>query len=164
MKALTREYRLGRQQLSLAAAQAYFLTFWWVIAGVPLGGLLLLLLTRDPVMQVCGLISLLWPITIPARAYIVTSKSSRQFTKPTTLFLAEDALVFQANDDTGRRLNLENVYRIDRRGGLYFVTMLGSKGIIALTLAQLFVPADAFIGEAERAEFEHLSRKSQQSS
>lgn len=142
---LTREYGLGRADISLNYAIEYLRTFWWAIAGVPVFGLVCLILGRDAVVQAFGLVCLLWPLTIPARAFLLTSKASRQMMKPTTLEISEDCLLFSASDGTGTRLHTASIRSIRRRGGQFVIR--------TRMLAMSLVPVDAFLGDEELKAF-----------
>lgn len=61
------------------ASEEYVRSFWWFVVVVPLGGLVALITARGP-LQVFGMLAVLWPFSIPARAVLFTTKASRLFT------------------------------------------------------------------------------------
>jgi hypothetical protein len=89
----TNPYELNRLELSLLSAKEYLRMFWWYVAIVPAFGLLLLIFTTGP-LQVIGLMAMLWPLTIPGRAFITSSRSSRLFTQPCYMEADESQVVF----------------------------------------------------------------------
>lgn len=86
-------FRFGRTELARLAAFEYLRTFWWFIGVIPLFGLIMMIWTNG-LMQVIGMFAFLWPFTIPARAVLTTTKSSRLFTGGCKLFVYEDRLEF----------------------------------------------------------------------
>ena len=148
---LTHEYRLRRTDISLSYAIEYFRSFWWAISGMPVFGLVCLILVHDAVVKMFGAVCLLWPLTVPARAFILTSKASRQMMKPTVVELTSEHLLFKAADGTGTRLHLEVVRSVRRRGHLYVIR--------TRRLAMGLIPVEAFLGEEERLAFEELGKR-----
>jgi hypothetical protein len=79
--------------MSLLSAKEYFRMFWWFAAVIPLFGLFMLIFGRGP-LQVIGLMGLLWPLTIPGRSFLSSSKSSRLFTRPCEMEADEEKITF----------------------------------------------------------------------
>ncbi len=147
-KPLTRQYRLTRAQISFATAQQYVRAFWWLLISVPTFGIICLVLSDDQALKLCGLICLLWPLTIPARAFIVTSKPSRCLLRPMTLLLGDDSLILRADENSGMKLKKSSIRSIHMRGALYV--------LLTRTLGIVLVPIDAFLTEEDRLTFERL--------
>ena len=145
---MTSEYRLTRFQISQTMALQYIRTFWWILISVPVFGVLCFALSTDLVIRACGLICLLWPFSIPARSFIVTSKASRQLLKPTTLFLTEDGIALSASDGTGMKLKTSSVRSIRRSGAVLVVQ--------TMKLGLMLVPTNAFLNDDDRQTFEAL--------
>jgi hypothetical protein len=89
----TRPFHLNRIELSLLSATEYLRMFWWYVAIIPAFGLALLIFATGP-LQMIGLPALLWPLTIPGRSFLTSSKSSRLFTQPCTMEADEAGVTF----------------------------------------------------------------------
>jgi hypothetical protein len=99
----TNPYQLNRLELSLLSAMEYLRMFWWYVAIVPTFGLLLLIFTRGP-LQAIGMMAVLWPLTIPGRAFMTSSKSSRLFNQPCYMEADDTGVVFYSVATEPKRL------------------------------------------------------------
>ena len=88
--------------MSWLAATEYLRLFWWYAAIVPLFGLLLLIFSQGP-LQMIGMMALLWPLTIPGRSFLSSSKSSRLFTQPCFMEANDEAVVFYSVSEEPKR-------------------------------------------------------------
>lgn len=127
-------------RISLATAESYVRTFWYWIVAVPLFGVLLLTFGRDRLLQAVGLMAILWPLTIPARAFILSSRASRRLILPTTVYLGADALRFEQKESSFR-LKAQAIYKVRQARDLIWIT--------TRKMSVFFIPADAFLGEEE---------------
>lgn len=87
-------FTISRLQLARLSALEYVRSFWWFIGVIPLFGFIAIAFTSG-LMQVIGVFAVLWPFTIPARAILTTTKSSRLFTGGCKLIAHDDRLEFQ---------------------------------------------------------------------
>jgi hypothetical protein len=100
-------------------------------------------------MQVIGLSALLWPISLPARGIVSTSKASRLFAEGCFAQLDDEFLTFY--DTSGRerplrwKVPLIQVRDVIERHEFYLVRMR-KLGFVA-------IPQDAFESDEDRAEF-----------
>lgn len=88
-------FTVSRVQLARAAAEAYVRNFWWFIVPGPVFGLVVVAVSNDRLLQAIGALGVLWPISIPTRAYFITSGIARRLSKPTTLLLVDEGLLFE---------------------------------------------------------------------
>ena len=93
MRVRSASYRLSRHQMTLLSAAEYLRAFWWMVAVVPLFGVILLIFGNGP-MQAVGFFALVWPFTIPARAALISAKASRLFTEGCEVEVNDEGLTF----------------------------------------------------------------------
>ena len=141
----TREYRLVRLEISLLTAEQYLRGFWWLIVGAPATGIACIAMGSG-LLQALGVVLVLWPLTIPARGFLLSSKAARQMLKPTELEVTKKALLFKASDGTGSRLALDSVWLVRKRRKHYVIW--------TRRLAFVPVPIDAFEAPEAQAKFE----------
>lgn len=91
---LSEPYRLTRSQVAFWGAREYVRRLWWAFVAIPLSGVLLLIFAQHPVMQVIGFMSIIWPLTIPARSTLATRGAARRLTLPTRLLRDDEYLYF----------------------------------------------------------------------
>jgi len=119
-------FHLSRTELARFSAFEYVRTFWWFIGVIPLFGVIMMIWTNG-LMQIIGMFAFLWPFTIPARAVLTTTKSSRLFTGGCKLFVYEDRLEFigqsPLKDGKYPRMIIEmfNVRDVVKRGDKFLV-------------------------------------------
>lgn len=123
---ISEPYRVSRTDLARITSLEYLRTFWWVVIGIPLFGVIALIWGQG-LLQVIGMFSLLWPFSIPARSLLTTTKASKLFTGGVQLVVFEDRLEFrgQALGKSGKRLRLvvplETVRDLVQRGQFHLV-------------------------------------------
>lgn len=78
MQLKTEPFRISRLQLAYLASAEYLRTLWWVIAVVPVFGIICVIFGRG-LLQVIGFTAILWPFSIPARGILATGKSAKLF-------------------------------------------------------------------------------------
>jgi hypothetical protein len=119
-------YRVSRTDLARIASLEYLRTFWWVVIGIPLFGVIALIWGQG-LLQVIGMFALLWPFSIPARSILTTTKASKLFAGGVQLVVFEDRLEFrgQALGKSGKPLRmvvpLDTVRDLVLRGRFYLV-------------------------------------------
>jgi len=89
----TQPYRLSRLELAYVAIAEYVGSFWWIIAVIPAFGVGALIF-GEGLLKVIGMMAILWPISIPARSILTTTKSSRLFVGGCRMVATEDRLEF----------------------------------------------------------------------
>lgn len=89
----TSPYRLSRTQLGYLAAEEYVRSFWYWVIALPIFGVLGLLFTSG-IIQAISLMAILWPLSIPARGILTTSRAARLFTQGVRLVAHDDRLEF----------------------------------------------------------------------
>ena len=127
----TDPFRVSRLALAYLGVAQYLRSFWWFAAIIPLFGAIALL-TGSGVLQVMGLMALLWPLSLPARAIFATSKSGRLLERGAWASLEGSTLLLHG-ENGGLRLDLSNVRRIERRRG-FIVLSLPRGDFLALPL------------------------------
>ena len=109
----SQEFTIHRVIVARMAAEAYVRLFWWFILPGPLFGLIILIFFRDPLIQAVGALGCTWPLTIPFRAYLITSKMARRmYSHPTTLVAMDKGLLFVGEMNTFKAdyFSLRNAY------------------------------------------------------
>lgn len=115
-------YLISRTELAKLAAEEYIRKYWFIIIPIPLTGLLLLV-TSTGLTQAFGLMALMWPITIPARSVLGSSKPAKLFTQGVVLSADEDALYFAGDNGKGFKLDLGSVGDLEVRGAYLLIRM-----------------------------------------
>ena len=80
-------FRITRLELARTGALQYIKTFWFILAGVPLAGILLLIFMPSKFGIAFGLLFLAWPLTIPGRVALVSWQKGNLLLKPTLVRL-----------------------------------------------------------------------------
>jgi len=147
----TKVFSLSRTELARIASEEYLRSYWWIVAPVPLAGLIALITATGP-MQVFGLLAILWPFSIPARSVLSTTKSSRLFTGGCHVEATADEVVFIGEYKDGKRLRYsfgtDKVKEAVRRRGILILRMR-LPGISPIR-------EDAFESESDRDAFVKL--------
>ena len=99
----TKIFRLTRTELARIASEEYLRSYWWLVAPVPVAGLIAVITATGP-LQVFGLLAVLWPFSIPARSVLSTTKSSRLFTGGCHVEATPEEVVFIGEYKDGKRL------------------------------------------------------------
>ena len=141
----TDEFRVTRLSLAYLAVAQYVRTYWWFVAIIPTFGLVTFLFGPG-VMKAMGLMALLWPLSLPARAIFATSKTGKLLEKGAYASLEEGVLYLHGVDGGGMKLSLASVRRIERRRG-FFVLVLARGAFVALPQDSL---SPEFAAEVER--------------
>jgi hypothetical protein len=98
-------YRLFRSELMLLTAREYLRSFWWFAIATPLFGVLAVVFGTG-LLQVVGMMAILWPFSIPARAVMTTTKSARLFTGGCRMEASIDQIVFLGEKSEPKRLRM----------------------------------------------------------
>ena len=128
----TAPFRVSRLSLAYLAVALYVRTYWWFAAIVPGFGLVWLLLMPLSLKAV-GLMALLWPLSLPARAILATSKTGKLLQKGARATLEHKTLYLHGEDGGGFRLDLSAVRRTVRTRG-FLVLVLSRGDFVALPL------------------------------
>lgn len=128
------------------AAEEYLRRFWWVILGVPVSGLLMLLLIDHPVVKYLGFVGVCWPLTIPARAVLITNKKARRLARPTWVSVEDDAIYFHDESGGGTKIPFSIVSGLRNSGDLYVIQTRNFSFTV--------MPSESLASEEDRAEFE----------
>jgi hypothetical protein len=148
---VTKPFRLGRLQIARAASLLYIGKAWWLIITFPLFGVWMLMTSHEPALQYVGLVSILWPFSIPARGIIVTRKSARILMGETVAILEDDALYIKGPQGAGSKVGLDRITKVHRSLGLFVIEVKHYVFVL--------VPIDAFASDAEAGAFEQRIRK-----
>jgi hypothetical protein len=132
------------------ASMEYLRSFWWLVATVPLFGILALAFGYGP-LQAIGMFALLWPFSIPARSVLSTRKASKLFSKGCRLVAYDDRLEFQGETPGPAGKPLRMVVPTD---GVRDVVRRGENLLIrTLRFGFVPVPVSAFGDEGEAEAF-----------
>jgi len=133
------EFMVHRVVLARMAAEAYVRLFWWFVLPGPLFGIILLAVSREPLIQAIGAFGCIWPATIPFRAYLITWKLGRRlYAKQTVLTAVDEGLLFDAED---------NHFRIAYAGLRSAYVRHGMVVMNTKRYQVLLVPTSAFSGD-----------------
>jgi hypothetical protein len=107
-------YSIPRIVLARLTALYYLRTFWFVLLGPFLFGIVLLFVGPNQTARIFGLILAIWPMTVFSRALLLTGKAAKLWGKPTTVTLAEDGYYFESQGEPVSRLKLrfESIRRV----------------------------------------------------
>jgi hypothetical protein len=140
-------FRVSRFVLSRLAAEQYIRAFWWFVAIPPLFGVLCLF-SGSQVLFSLGMFGILWPVSVPARAVLISRKAGRFFSQPTWVRQEGYTLYFSHESGSGMKLSLGSVRKIDERHG-YLLLTYGIGEFVAIpkdfvpSLEELFEEAEA---------------------
>jgi hypothetical protein len=112
----TEEYQVSRSEMMLLAAREYVRIFWWYILITPIFGVLALIFGGGP-LQLIGMIAILWPFSIPARAVISSSKASRLFSRGCHMEADDKEAIFYGVQANPKRLRFRLSYNDIRSVG-----------------------------------------------
>ena len=93
---------------------------WWFVAIVPLFGVWAAFFSGISVLQPVGLIAILWPLTVPARAVLATWRSSKFFSKEVWVLLEGGVLYFHG-EGRGFKLPVSSVRSKSLRNGYWIL-------------------------------------------
>lgn len=141
----TDDFRVSRLSLAYLAVAQYLRTYWWFVAVIPTFGLVMFFFGPG-VMRVMGMMAILWPFSLPARAVFATSKTGKLLEKGAYASLEEGVLYLHGTEGNGMKLSLSSVRRIERRRG-FLVLVLSRGAFVALPQTAL---SPEFASEIER--------------
>ncbi len=112
----TNPFRVSRVQMAYITAEEYIRSFWWFVGIVPCFGVLALIWGHGN-LQIIGLLAILWPISIPARAILTTAKSAKLFDKGVWIGVADDGIYVHGTLNQGLKLGFDSVRdSVERQG------------------------------------------------
>lgn len=119
MTDLTSPYTLTRWQVALASAEEYIRALWWILIGIPLFGILALVVAPNELIRGMGFICVVWPLTIPIRAVTASARAGALYGRPTTLAIDGDWLYLKGENGKGLRLARSEVWTVRLGGGVW---------------------------------------------
>ena len=110
----TQPYFIPRTVLSRLAALYYLRTFWFVLVGPFLFGIVLLFVGPNQIARVFGVILAIWPATVFTRSLLLTGKVARVWSKPTVMTVDKDAFLFESQTEpvSRQKLRFESVRKV----------------------------------------------------
>ena len=130
----TETFRVSRLSLAYLAVVQYLRAYWWFAAIVPTFGAFWLVLMPGT-LRAIGLMALLWPLSLPARAILATSKTGKLLEKGVWASVEGDTLFLHGEGGGGFRLELAAVRRTLRSRG-FLVLVLARADFVALPLRE----------------------------
>lgn len=100
-------FRITRLELARTGALQYIKTFWFILAGVPIAGILLLIFMPSKFGIAFGLLFLAWPLTIPGRVALVSWQKGNLLLKPTIAEITPNAILLR-DEDSGKGIRVPN--------------------------------------------------------
>lgn len=143
----SKPYKIRRMEISLTAAELYVRTFWWMLIGLPISGVLILAFIHEPVAKVLALVMLFWPATIPARAGILTYGAAKRYANALEMAVTDDGIFVRPTGGKNARIPWSWVRQVQRRGDL--LIFLGPRAQFLLARTTAFEDAD-FAGLEQR--------------
>ena len=136
----TNEYRVSRSQLVYWSANEYIRRFWPAFIAFPISGLLLLIFMPSQVGIGLGIMMILWPMSIPARAILFTGRAAKRVLSPTRMVAEGDHLYFIVNP-------MELNYRVNKKSVRDVVLRKEYVCIELWKFKMIFVPLISFTGK-----------------
>ncbi len=135
-------YTIPRTVLARLTAFYYLRTFWFLLIGPFLFGLVLMFLGPNEVSRFFGVVLVVWPLTVFARSLLLTYRNAKVWARPTVMTVAEDAFLFESQTEPVSRFKLrfESVRRI--------VPLMGYYLLQTRRFAYIPVPEEAISKEA----------------
>ena len=96
-------YHLSRTEMAQLASEEYARSYWFIIAPVPIFGVLAVIFGTGA-LQVLGMLAVVWPLSIPARSVLTTTKSSRLFSGGCHVEADDEAVTFLGEYVNEKRL------------------------------------------------------------
>jgi hypothetical protein len=93
----TNEYRISRTQIVYWSAFEYARRFWPAFIAFPISGLIIFFTMNNQSLKALGILMALWPLTIFARAIIITRKAAKRLTHPTRMVCEGEHVYFIVN-------------------------------------------------------------------
>lgn len=112
----TNEYRISRSQLVYWSANEYVRRFWPAFIAFPITGLLMIVLMQTQMAIGLGLLMILWPFSIPARAILLTGRAAKRVLSPTRMVAEGEHLYFIVQPmELNYRINKKSIRDVIRR-------------------------------------------------
>lgn len=99
-------YTIPRTVLARITALYYLRTFWFVLIGPFLFGLVLMFIGPNQLARFFGVVLVIWPLTAFARSLLLTGKNARVWAKPTVMTVADNAFLFESQTEPISRFKL----------------------------------------------------------
>ena len=131
--------------MALIAAELYWRHAWFILVPFPLFGLAMISLSKEPPLRALGALSMLWPLSIPARSLLVTHRAAKRLGRETWVSLTPDAVLFHTAEGTGTRIGKDRILRVRHVRGT--IVLMLRNYVFAL------IPDAAFPSPEERKRF-----------
>jgi hypothetical protein len=102
----SKPYTIPRTVLSRITALYYLRTFWFVLIGPFLFGIILLFVAPNQTYRYFGFFLAVWPMTIFTRALLLTGKAAKIWSKSTVMTVDKDAFLFESQTEPVSRFKL----------------------------------------------------------
>ncbi len=135
MEPITDTFRIPRYVLARLAAEEYVRQFWWFVLIVPLFGAVAFV-WGSGLLQAIGILGILWPVTIPARAILGGWKAGTFFSSGVRLSMDDEALYFAGSNGKGMKLSRSSVRKVVERHG-FLIVRFGVGEFVAVPLEAL---------------------------
>jgi hypothetical protein len=138
-------FTIPRIIFSRLTAELYVRRFWFLLVPWPCLAVILITLSRDPNVTVFAFLVGVWPLTIPLRAYLFSSKAAELVASPVWVSIEGDWVLFHSEDGKGMKIARS---RIDAVTELH-----GHLAIVVGYVKFAFVPVSAFDSAADAEKF-----------
>ncbi len=110
-----------------------------MLIGLPISGILIVTTMTVPIMRYLGALMILWPITIPGRALVITSDQKKLYLRRTVATVREDGIYLDPEGGTPTRIRLDWIRRVRRQGDLWAI--ISGRGQVVFVKATAFPEA-----------------------
>jgi hypothetical protein len=112
----TKTYQISRLQLAYWSSFEYVRRFWPGFIAFPISGLVLFFTVAFPPIKALGMLMILWPISIPARSILITTKASKRAMLPTKLIAEGNHVYFVTEPATlNYRISVDTIRDVKTR-------------------------------------------------
>jgi hypothetical protein len=112
----TKEYRISRSQIAYWTAFEYIRRFWPAFISFPIMGVIILIFLPVQQMKAVGMLMLLWPFSIPARAILITGKAAKRALRPKKMICEGQHLYFLVDPiDFNYRYHIDSIRDVKAR-------------------------------------------------
>jgi hypothetical protein len=123
-------------ELTYTLTEIYVRALWWALIGIPISGILIFALLPQAILKYIGAVMILWPITIPGRASLITSDQRKLYMKPTVARYLNGAFYLDPEGGTPTRIPADWIRRVLHRGSMF--VLRGDRAKIVLVRASAF--------------------------
>ena len=128
-------YSVPRPVLARLTALYYLRTFWFILIGPFVLGVILMSVGPNSISRFFGAILAIWPATVFMRAFLLVGKNAKVWSKKTVMTVSGDAFLFES-ESSKLRLRFEGVRKVFPLAG-YQILQTRTFGFVPVPTAAL---------------------------